>query len=271
VTDASAYQTAELAAVYDAVHAGRDDTGFWVALAAAGHGGVLDLACGTGRTLLPLARAGHDVTGVDLSERMLDVCRAKLADDPPEVRERVRLVAADMTTFELGRRYSLVAVPFASFQHLLTVDQQLACLERCRKHLAPGGRLVLDLPNPAPAPLSAGHEAPAAEAEAAEVVEWTGGRRIQWWASMREARPSLQQYTFEATYEIRGAGGTVRRLHETYVLRYVFRYELEHLLHRAGFGIAALYGDYDRSHFADGSPAMIAVAQAADCTADGAV
>ena len=65
------------------------------------------------------------------------------------------------------------------------------------------------------------------------------------------------------TYEILAADGAVRRLTETITLRYVFRYELEHLLVRAGFRVAALYGDYDRSPFADGSPAMIAVAEPA--------
>ena len=65
----------------------------------------------------------------------------------------------------------------------------------------------------------------------------------------------------EVTYEIIAADGATRRLTETISLRYMFRYELEHLLVRAGFRVVALYGDYDRSPFADGSPAMIVVAR----------
>ena len=151
-----AYEAAGFAEVYDAIYAGRDDASFWAAIASAARDGhVLELGCGTGRVLLPLARDGYAVTGLDLSESMLDVCRAKLRLEPPAVRERVRLLAADMTSFELGRRFGAITIPFASFQHLLTVEQQLACLERCRAHLLPHGVLVIDLPNPAPAPPSA--------------------------------------------------------------------------------------------------------------------
>ena len=66
----SAFQPAELADIYDAIYADRDDTGFWQAMAAAaGAHPILELGCGTGRVLLPLARAGSDVTGLDLSAR----------------------------------------------------------------------------------------------------------------------------------------------------------------------------------------------------------
>lgn len=260
--DQNAYRTLEFAEVYDAIYEGRDDIGLWLEIAAGAAGRpILELGCGTGRVLLPLARRGYEVTGIDLSERMLDVCRAKLQGEPPAVRERVRLLPADMTSFELEARYGAVTVPFASFQHLVSVEQQLACLERCRTHLLPDGVLVLDLPNPAPAPRSAVQEQPDAGVTPVEVVEWTEGRRIRWWATVTESRPTLQRYAFEVTYEVVEADGVARQLKETLLLRYVFRYELEHLLVRAGLRTVALYGDYDRSPFADESPAMIVVAE----------
>ena len=263
--DQTAYQTAGFAEVYDAIYAGREDAGFWQVMAAATAARpILELGCGTGRVLLPLARTGHDVTGIDLSTRMLDVCRDKLRLEPAAVRERVRLLAADMTSFDLGRRFALVTVPFASFQHLLTVEQQLACLERCRAHLLPHGSLVLDLPNPDPAPLSAVREEPAVGEATAEVVEWTDGRRIRWWATVSESRRSEQVYAFAVVYEVVAADGAVQRLEETLLLRYVFRYELEHLLVRAGFRVVAIFGDYDCSPFGDESPAMIVVAEPTD-------
>ena len=77
--DHNAYRSVEFAEVYDAIYAGREDTSFWQEIAAGAVGGaILELGCGTGRVLLPLARVGHEVTGIDLSERMLDVCLAKL-------------------------------------------------------------------------------------------------------------------------------------------------------------------------------------------------
>ncbi len=262
MNDSSAVQTAELAAVYDAIYADRDDAAFWQATAAAAGGGpMLELGCGTGRVLVPLAQAGAEITGLDLSTQMLERCRAKLESERPEVRDRARLLAADMTSFDLGRRFAAIICPFGGFQQLRTVEQQLACLDRCRTHLLPHGTLVLDLPNPDPAPPSHVRDEIADGEASAELVDWTGGRRIRWWVTVVDYQRSLQCTECEVTYEIVAPDGATRRLVETITLRYIFRYELEHLLVRAGFRIAAFYGDYDRSPFADGSPAMIAVAE----------
>jgi SAM-dependent methyltransferase len=255
-------RAAELAAIYDAIYAGRDDTAFWQAMAAAGDGRpVLELGCGTGRVLVPLARAGVEITGLDLSARMLERCRARIAGEPPEVGERVHLVEADMTTFDLGRRFGSIICPFAGFQQLRTVDQQLACLGRCRAHLLPQGRLVLDLPNPDPAPAEYARDTLGEGEGVVQQVDWTDGRRIRWWMTVKGYDRALQCNECEVTYEIIEHDGVARRLTETISLRYTFRYELEHLLVRSGFRIVALYGDYDCSPFADESPAMIVVAE----------
>lgn len=260
--DYISFQSAELAAIYDAVYADRDDAGFWQAMAAAEGGGpILELGCGTGRVLLSLARAGFEITGLDLSAQMLERCRAKLQAELPEVRERVRLLAADMTSFDVGHRFAAIISPFAGFQQLRTVAQQLACLERCRSHLLPHGRLVLDLPNPDPAPPSFAQDGQGDGEATAELVEWTDGRRIRWWMTVIAYDRSLQCNECEVTYEISEADGVTRRVTEKIILRYVFRYELEHLLVRAGFRVVTLYGDYDRSPFADESPALIVVAE----------
>ncbi|MCX6373095.1 MAG: class I SAM-dependent methyltransferase [Actinobacteria bacterium] len=261
--DRISLESAELAAIYDAIYADRDDAGFWQAMAAAtGDGPILELGCGTGRVLLPLARAGHEITGLDLSAEMLERCGAKLQSEPPEVRGCVRLLQADMTSFDLGRRFAALICPFAGFQQLRTVEQQLATLERCRTHLLPHGRLVLDLPNPDPAPAEYSREAPGDGESTAELVEWTDGRRIRWWMTVIGYDRLQQVNECEVTYEVIESGGASRRLTETISLRYTFRYELEHLLVRAGFRIVALYGDYDRSPLADESPALIVVAEA---------
>ena len=260
--DSLAYQTAEFAEVYDAVYTDRDDGAFWLAMAETAHGGpLLEIGCGTGRILLPLARAGHEVTGLDLSGPMIERCRAKLAAEPPDVAGRVRLHAADMTAFDLGQRFAMVISPFGGFHHLRSVDQQFACLERCRAHLSPRGVLVLDLLNPDPVPVSCLQEEQAAGEATADVVDWTGGRRIRSWIDVVGYHPALQSNECEMTYEIVETDGRTRRITQEFSLRYVFRYELEHLLARAGFRLVALYGDYDRSPFKDGSPAMIAVAE----------
>jgi len=269
VDDESAGQTADFAAMYDAIYASRDDVGFWRSVAAGSGGPILELGCGTGRVLLPLARAGFEVTGLDLSSVMLARCRAKLEVESPEVRGRVALVQADMTSFDLGRRFAAITCPFGGFQQLRTVEQQLACLDRCRSHLLPGGTLVLDLPNPDPAPAAFARDDPAGGAAAggeatAVTVDWSGGRRIRWWVTVTGYERAQQWNECALTFEVIEPGGATQRFTETISLRYIFRYELEHLLVRAGFRVVALYGDYDRAAFADGSPAMIAVAAPAE-------
>ena len=256
-----AYGSAELAEIYDALNEGRSDIGFWLALAAAAPPGpIVELACGTGRVLLPLAQAGYQVTGLDLSGHMLERCRGKLLLAAPEVRDRVRLLEADMTSFELGRAVGAIFCPLNGFHLLRTVEQQLACLERCHAHLHPSGMLVLDLFNPDPAPGKASAE-PAADSEAtAQVFDMGQGRRVRAWMSACEYNRPLQCNDCEMTYEIIEASGATRRLTETFPLRFLYRYELEHLLARCGFRMVALYGDYDRSPFADESLGMIVVA-----------
>jgi len=257
----SAAEALELAEVYDAIYRDRADAGFWLTVAADARGPLLELGCGTGRVLLPLARAGYEVTGLDLSAGMLERCRARLAEETAEVRERVHLVRADMTSFELGTRFAAITVPFGGFQQLRSVDEQLACLGRCRDHLLPGGRLVLDLQNADPAPPSHAGEEPADGQATVVEVPWTHGRLIRWWVEVVAYDHLQQRCECEVSYEVVDADGAVRRLRERLVVRYVFRFEAEHLLVRAGFRVAALYGDYDGSAFAADSPAMIYVAE----------
>src|SRR5512136_1735449 len=87
-----------IAELYDHVvpYRERADVGFFVEAAKGSGGPVLEVGCGTGRVLIPTARAGVEITGLDLSPHMLEVCRRKLKDEPEEVRSRVRLVQGDM-------------------------------------------------------------------------------------------------------------------------------------------------------------------------------
>jgi ubiquinone/menaquinone biosynthesis C-methylase UbiE len=106
---------------------------------------ILELGCGTGRITMALAAAGKRVTGLDISERMLERAAKKRLALYTEERERVHLVQGDMVKFDLGEKFRLIIIPFRPFQHLREVEQQMDCLQCARKHLAPGGRLILDV------------------------------------------------------------------------------------------------------------------------------
>jgi SAM-dependent methyltransferase len=111
-------------------------------------GRILELACGSGRVTIPLARAGHQVVGLDLSGPMLERAEARLGRLSQATRARVSLHQADMRTFALGERFPLILMTFNSFEHLYTRVEVSACLERVRAHLAPGGHFVFDVQNP---------------------------------------------------------------------------------------------------------------------------
>ncbi|HJL43239.1 MAG TPA: class I SAM-dependent methyltransferase [Myxococcales bacterium LLY-WYZ-16_1] len=134
---------------YDAeyVHMGSDVPAL---VAWAGSRQVLELACGTGRLTLPLARAGATIWGVDLSKPMLAQARAKRRNLPEPVRSRIHLVHGDMRTVDLGRRFDRVLVGLNGLMHMLEDPDLEAALVRIRTHLEPDGRALLDLFTPQP-------------------------------------------------------------------------------------------------------------------------
>ncbi len=101
---------------------------------------VLEVACGTGRVAMRLARDGVEVVGLDLSSAMLDVAREKSAG-----MSNMRWVQGDMRSLELGEAFGLVIIPGQAFHNMLTVADQIACLKSIRRHLVPGGVLVVHL------------------------------------------------------------------------------------------------------------------------------
>jgi len=220
---------------------------------------ILELGCGTGRITMSLAEAGKRITGLDLSGRMLERAVKKRAALRVEARERVHLVQGDMARFDLGEKFRLVIIPFRPFQHLLEVRQQMDCLECVRKHLAPGGRLILDVfQTDAERMHDPVHmrEVPLTEYETAD------GRRVRISERVAAFHRAEQRNDVEMIFSITHRDGRQERLIFAWPLRYFFRYEVEHLLARCGFKVAALYGDFDRSLIRDDSPEMIFLAEA---------
>lgn len=130
--------------LYACVHQGNPgDVAFYRRIAA-GASDILELGCGYGRVLLPLAGDGHRVTGLDLDAGLLELARVATAHVPGDVRARIRLLRADMRDFSLAHRFQWIVIPYNGLYGLDTEAQQLACLRTAAAHLAPGGRLVFD-------------------------------------------------------------------------------------------------------------------------------
>lgn len=252
---------AELPALYDSIplYASRQDVRFYVDLCRQASGEALEAGCGTGRILIPAAEEGCAITGLDSSVHMLERCRAKVDLLPLEVGSRIRLAPSDMRRFNLGRTFALAIVPFRPLQHLVTVEEQLGFLHCVWEHLEPGGKLVLDVFHADPEKVS-GPVNPD-ETEDTPELQLGDGRSLRRTFRILAKRRSEQCNDVQIIYYVREASGETRRIVQTFPMRYFYRYELEHLLARAGFETTELFGDFDRSAFQDDSPEIIVAAR----------
>jgi SAM-dependent methyltransferase len=230
----------------------RQDVAFYVEMARESGGPVLEIGCGTGRILIPTAQAGIEIVGLDASDRMLSTCREKLHREPAEVRSRVDLVRADMRRFHLNRTFNLISTPFRPFQHLTTVQDQLACLACVRRHLTDGGTFILDLFNPDLQRLV--DEKYLAEYEIEEPFFMPDGRKVV--RRHRAASRDLLNQTIqnELIYYVTHPDGREERLVHAFPFRHFFRFEAEHLLVRAGLQVENVYADFDKSPYGSNYP-----------------
>ncbi|MEM7743068.1 MAG: class I SAM-dependent methyltransferase [Pseudomonadota bacterium] len=243
-TSVQHYLTPLGVAVYDAMYQGslNGDGAFYVGCAQEAGGPVLEFGAGTGRISRILAAAGCEVTAVDLSPQMLAAARVNAADDA--ARGRITWLEGDMRSLDLGRTFGSVIVPARSFMHLLTPDAQRRALEVFRTHLAPGGRLVLDLFDPdlemLVAPLQPEKELLHAKHPLTEA-------RYRRTVTDRTIDPEHQIIHETITVEELGPEDQVLAAEDaSWRLRWSVRQEIAYLLELTGFRAVAEYGDFDR-------------------------
>ena len=201
-------------------------------------------ACGTGRVLLEIAKQGIACAGVDLSPGMLARLRAKGA--PPSL----RLVQAPMQRFDLGSdRFALIYSAFRGFQHLYTVEDQLACLACVRRHLAPGGAFAFDVFNPR---LDADGCEPRSPRRWACASASMARRSCA--TSASSATPGRSCSGSGCATSASGPAASSTSEEVEFQMRWFYRYEVEHLLARAGFRDVAVYGDFAKQPFGADSP-----------------
>ncbi len=222
------------------------DIAFYVSEALQSEAPVLELGCGTGRTLLSMAKEGVNVIGIDNSRPMLAVCQTEIG--------RGRLTNAqaiygDMRALNYEEEFRLVTIPYRAFLCLHTVSEQVDALAGIYRSLAPGGKLILNVFDP--------------DVKTLAEFGCLGGSCRRFRSGMA---PDSEMYlqTWAVTtcdfqnqiideiwkYELLADDDTVSKtFYGRFKIRYVFRYEMEHLLHRTGFVVEELYGNFDRSEY----------------------
>ena len=220
---------------------------FYLEEARSGGGRVLELACGSGRLTIPIARTGIEILGADLSASMLEAARRKAAAEGVTV----EFLQADMRGFDLPGPFSTILIAGNSLLHLLSAEGLKSCLASVRRHLSPGGRLVFDVANPNVALLARDSDRrwpvltvphpERGEITIEEMVSYDSAaqvRHVNWFLSAPGA-PDFR---------------TIR-----YSLRMIFPQELLLLLDAAGFRLEARYGEFGREPFGPGSPRQVCV------------
>jgi SAM-dependent methyltransferase len=239
---------------YDALFEDLDfDRSFYVGLARAAGGPVLEVACGTGRVLIPCLEAGADIEGLDLEPAMLERLRAKAA--AKGLRPKVHL--ADMRRFSLARRFALAFIPFNGFVHCLTTTDQRACLAACRAHLTPGGRLVFNTFFPRVAGERPPDGVPILEHEAPDPA--TGGtvriydiRSHDWVAQVQHSVMEIQ--------DLDPSGTVVASRRSATDMRWTHPPEMELLLAASGFARWTIAGGFAGEPVSAGSGLLVVTA-----------
>lgn len=243
-----------IASFYDVEHAPFDeDVEMYCNFAESSGGPLLELACGSGRLLLPLAEDGYELVGVDSSALMLAIARERLSE--AGVLSHCELVQVDMRAMQLGRTFRMAFLALGSFAHLTKRRDQQQALANVRAHLSKGGLFLLDISN-------------------ADIryMESLGGQMLHQGTWQRDDGTMLTHFVSPATarerrmlelthfYDVYSQGGTIQRTTTTMHLALFERGEVELLLEQAGFSVKDVYGTYDLDAYQVDSPRMIFVA-----------
>jgi SAM-dependent methyltransferase len=251
--------TARLAAFYDLdLREDPGDLDLYLALAAREAGPVLELGVGTGRLAVPLAAAGHAVTGVDHDAAMLARAAARWQARPARTtrtgRGSLELVEADLLEVQLGARFGLALLALNSLFLMATYERQVAAVQALARHLRPDGLAVVDVWLPSADELSA--------YDARVALEWLrpdeeGTHQV---AKLGSARLDTSAATVSLTtlYDRwPTGGGPVERTARTDDLRLVTAAELRAMAQAAGLRVEMLAGDYQMEPFGPGAERVL--------------
>ncbi len=245
----------DYAELYDILFANLDfDRGFYLNLALKARGPVLEVACGTGRILIPCLQKGVEIDGLDLYPAMLECLRAKAL----RLSLQPRLYLADMRDFTLTRRYELIFIAFNSFVHNLTTDDQLKTLRDCREHLLPDGELVFNVFYPGLEILGGEQNVRVLTAEVSHPrtglpVRMYETRTLNRVEQIRHSRIEVQELDPEGQV-------SVSHYSETDV-RWIFKPEMELLVRVAGYSRWRICGGFDARPLASESETMVVFAR----------
>jgi 2-polyprenyl-3-methyl-5-hydroxy-6-metoxy-1,4-benzoquinol methylase len=221
---------------------------------------VLEIGCGSGRITIPIAQAGVDITGIDNSEGLLKVAGEKLTKIKT-VAGNIELHLADMRDFSLDKKFNLVIIPYRAFLHMHSVEDQKKTLNNIREHLAPGGHLIMNMFFPRIDVMDTYMNQLGTVVKQVKTLELDNGNKQIFFDTRQYSSYSQLITQYFIMEEIDEQGTVVAKRYFPLTLRWVTRFEMEHLLELCGFKLVNLFGWFDKREFSDSSEEMIWVAQ----------
>ena len=210
---------------------------------------VLELACGSGRLTIPLAEAGVEIMGLDISEEMLNLATLKAS----ERGVNLPVVRGDVRSFNLSKEFKFIFIPAQSLTHLHTREEIEDCFSCVRRHLAEDGRFLVELFNPS-VKLLARDSAHRYDVGEYEGPNEEGGRVFVTEAVRYDAATQINYIR----WFLRNERNDLERV-LSFEMRQFFPQEIDALLWYNGFLIEHKYGSYDEEEFCSGSPKQLIV------------
>lgn len=249
---------------YDLEHEGdEEDIEFYAALVRRLRPSrVLELASGSGRVTIPLARLaptlGFDIIGLEIADSMLAEAERKRAALAPDAQARVRFVKGDIRSWEAEAPVDLIITPCSSLSHLLTLDDQLAAFRRAYDNLVPGGRFVADLTMANLVVYAESMQTPPRTTVEIDVdtSDPTTGVRMLRYKTTRYL-PHEQRAEIRFLYDKFPDRDRVERYVSDFESHVYYPRELELLFRMTGFDIEARYGNYSLKPLRRSSRQMI--------------
>jgi SAM-dependent methyltransferase len=211
---------------------------------------VLELACGSGRLTILLAEGGLNITGLDISEEMLDLAKLKASERGVSI----HFIRGDMRSFDLGEKFKVIFIPAQSLSHLYEREEIEACFSCVQQHLMEDGRFLIELFNSSMELLARepGRRYPVG---VGEYEDPKGGGRVFVTEEVRYDRATQINHI---RWFYRGEGSDKETV-LSFEMRQFFPREIDALLAYNGFVLEHKYGSYDEKEFSSESSKQLIV------------
>jgi len=244
---------------YEWVYSDADDVPFYLNLAKHFGGPILEPMCGTGRLMVPLARAGYGVAGIDSHPGMFNIAKGNIAGEKASVKKRLELHQMDIRDFDLKRKFKLVIVAFNGFLHLLKPpdrDSAMACLAR---HVDPTGALVIAVRN---------LKAPGtAHGEQLDKMKDLGSGHLSRYSTIQEDKDRPVMH-IRFRYELYPADGRIENRETDFELAVLQANQLKAVMEGAGLCVWESFGGHHHEQLTPRSDWIIHIARSREAMKD---